>query len=232
MGRVLRGVTALDVAIAAAVTATLELEVWTESLEPTAAAVAGLGVVGMSLAFRRVAPLATLAVGLAALLATVLAGVSLEKPVAPLFFFVLALYSVGLREEVGRAVAGLLFALVLTPATVVVSARNGSGFDWTDVPFLILVVATPWFVGRAMRGRLHESAELRNRAERVERERLEAVAEERRGSRASSTTWSRTRSPSWSSRPAPPRRCCGSTPSARASRCARCRRRVGRRSSR
>jgi signal transduction histidine kinase len=179
MGRVLRGVSALDVAIAAAVTGVLELEVWTESLEPTGVAVAGLGVVGMSLAFRRVAPLASLAVGLVALLATVLAGVSLEKPVGPLFFFVLALYSVGLREEIGRAVTGLLLALVLTPATVVVSARNGSGFDWTDVPFLILVVATPWFVGRAMRGRLHESAELRSRAERVERERVEAIAEER-----------------------------------------------------
>jgi signal transduction histidine kinase len=179
MARLVRGVSAIDWALAGAVTAALELEVWTESLEPAGVAAVGFAVVGVSLAFRRVAPLAVLAAGVTALLVTVAAGVSMQKPVAPLFFYVLATYSVGLREELTRAVAGLAFALGMTVAALVVAAGNGDAFDWTDVPFVTLVLATPWFVGRAMRGRLHESAELERRAERVERERVEAVAEER-----------------------------------------------------
>src|SRR5262249_62017406 len=114
-------------------------------------------------------------VGLTAMLATVAAGVSLAKPVAPLLFYVLTLYGVGLREELRRAVAGLVLALALTFATIVISAHNaGDLFDWSDLAFATFVLATPWFVARAMRGRLRESAELRRRAEQVERERVGA----------------------------------------------------------
>jgi len=42
-----------------------------------------------------------------------------------------------------------------------------------------LVSSAPWFVGRAMRARVHESEELEQRAEKLERERLQAVAAER-----------------------------------------------------
>src|SRR5262245_66579262 len=102
----LRGrVNATDVAIGAAFIAASELEVWREDITPRWLAVAGFFVLGLSVVIRRAAPMAALVIGLGSQLIAVLGGVSLQTAVAPLLFFVLVLYSVGLREE--RAVLGL-----------------------------------------------------------------------------------------------------------------------------
>jgi signal transduction histidine kinase len=168
-----------DIAIAAAVTAALELDAWGQHITPHTASAPAFAVVGASLLFRRIAPLPVLVVGLTALLVGVVAGVSMEKPVTPLLFYALVLYAVGLREELTRALAGLVVALALTYATIVVGGESGSSYNWTDFVFVGLVSSAPWFVGRAMRARVHESEELEQRAEKLERERLQAVAAER-----------------------------------------------------
>jgi signal transduction histidine kinase len=173
----LRGrVTVTDVAIGAAFIAASELEVWREDITPTALAAGAFALVGVAVVIRRAAPMLALVVGLGAFLAAVSGGVSLETPITPLLFFVLVLYSVGLREE--RAVLGLGVAGLLMSAVLVVSHENGD-FDTTDIPFVLLVLCTPWFVGYAMRGKVRRSEELERRTERLERERVTAVADER-----------------------------------------------------
>jgi signal transduction histidine kinase len=173
----LRGrVSATDVAVGVAFTAVSLLEVWREGISPALLAAAMFGVLGASLTIRRVAPLGALVMGLGAQLVAVLGGVSLEMAVTPLLFFALVLYSVGLREE--RPVLGLGIGVVMMAAVLVVANRNGE-FDASDIPFVTLVVCTPWFVGYGVRAKLRRSDELEARAERLERERLTAVADER-----------------------------------------------------
>jgi signal transduction histidine kinase len=173
----LRGrVSATDVAIGAALIATSELEVWRENITPTSLAVASFAVLGASVVIRRASPMAALVIGLGSQLVAVSGGVSLETAVTPLLFFALVLYSVGLREE--RPVLGLGVGAVLTAAVLFVANQNGE-FVASDVPFVTIVVCTPWFVGWAMRGKVRRSEELEVRAEQLERERLTAVADER-----------------------------------------------------
>lgn len=179
MRSLLRRLSVLDVVIATAVTVALEVEVGTEHLTPQAVAIGGFAVAGAALLLRRIAPLLALLMGQAAFLVATVSGVPMHKPVTPLFFYVLVLYSIGLRERRLRATAGLVAALVVVAVTMLVARYNGEGFDLTDAPFVGLVVAAPWFVGRAMRSRLHESVKLGQRAERLEREQLAAIADER-----------------------------------------------------
>ncbi|HEY7178711.1 MAG TPA: histidine kinase [Gaiella sp.] len=169
-------VTATDVAIGAAFVVAAELEVWWKDLTPTWLAASAFVVLGVAVALRRAGPLLGLVVGLGALLAAVSGGVSLESPLTPLFFFVLVLYNVGLREE--RAMLGLGVAGVLMSAVLIVAHQDGQ-FPVSDIPFVTVVVCTPWFVGYAMRGKLRRSDELERRAERLEHERATAVADER-----------------------------------------------------
>jgi signal transduction histidine kinase len=169
----------LDVGIAVAVVAAMELEVVAEGLAPRGAAAAAFAVMGGVLAVRRAAPIAALAIGFGAYLAGTAAGVPLHTPVTPIFFIVLVMYAVGLREPLPRAAAALVTALAVIAAAMVVAKGNGEPYDGTDIPWVTLLAATPWFVGRAMRGRLDESALLERRAERLERERHEAVTGER-----------------------------------------------------
>jgi signal transduction histidine kinase len=174
-GRVSRG----DVVIALIVTLAMQVEAQAEHLTPRGVAIAAFAALGALLLLRRSAPLAVLAAGLAAQLLAVAAGLSSHTPATPLVFFVLVLYSVGLLEERERAVAGLALALGLVMATLLVAKHNGEAFDGTDIPFVALVCSTPWFAGRAMRGRLRQVETLERRAGRLEAERLAAVAEER-----------------------------------------------------
>jgi hypothetical protein len=133
-------VTATDLAIGAAFVAAAELEVWWKDLTPTWLAASAFVVLGAAVALRRAAPLLGLVIGLGALLAAVSGGVSLESPLTPLFFFVLVLYNVGLREE--RALLGLGVAGVLMSAVLIVAHQDGQ-FSVSDIPFVTVVVCTP-----------------------------------------------------------------------------------------
>jgi signal transduction histidine kinase len=174
-GRISRG----DVVIAAIVAVALQVEAQAEHLTPRGIAISAFALLGALLLLRRVAPLPVLVAGLATQLIAVAAGLSSHTPVTPLLFFVLVLYSVGLVEERVRAVGGLALALGLVLATLFVAKHNGEAFDGTDIPFVALVCSTPWFVGRAMRGRLRQVETLERRAGQLEAERLAAVTEER-----------------------------------------------------
>ncbi len=167
-----------DVAIAAAFVAAVEFEVWREGLTPQWLAAAGFGVMGASLVLWRAAPLATLVIGLSAQLVAVIGGVSIQTAITPLLFFVLAFYSVGVREERRPAIAGLVIGIVLCAVTLGIAHANEE-FTLSDIPFVLLVICTPWIVGYAMHGRVRRSEELEQRTEQLERERLTAVAEER-----------------------------------------------------
>jgi signal transduction histidine kinase len=169
----------LDIGLAAAVVAAMEVEVFAEGLTPRGPAVAAFAVMGGVLVLRRAAPAATLAIGFAAYLGGTAAGVPLHTPVTPIFFIVLVMYAVGMREPLPRAIAALVCALAVIAAAMVVARGHGEPYDGTDIPWVALLCATPWFVGRAMRGRLDESALLQRRAQRLERERVEAVTGER-----------------------------------------------------
>jgi signal transduction histidine kinase len=173
------GIGRVDVAIAAAVMAAMEIEVFTEDLDPKGAAVAMFAVQGVALVFRRTAPIPALLAGLLAGVAGTAAGVSLHTPVTPVLFIILLMYAVGLREPLPRAVAALVLGLALLATAMVIARHNGEPYDGTDIPWITLLASAPWFVGRAMRGRVRESEALERRAERLERERLAAVAEER-----------------------------------------------------
>jgi signal transduction histidine kinase len=168
----------LDVAIAVAFVVAIETEVWTEGLEPQILATCAFAVLGAAVALWRAAPLVALVVGLTAQLVAVTGGVTLQTPVTPLVFYVLVLYSVGLRETRQRAVAGLGIAIALTATTLAIAHGNGE-WEVSDIPFVALVVCTPWFVGFAMSGKHRRSEELEHRALRHEEERREAVEEER-----------------------------------------------------
>ncbi len=165
-----------DLAIGVAMVVASWFEVWREEITPAWLAVAGFLVLGASVTIRRAWPLAALVFGLGSQLVAVSFGVSLETAVTPLLFFVLVLYSVGLREE--RPVLGLGIGAVMTAAVLFVSHETGD-FALSDIPFVTLIVCTPWFVGYAMRAKVRRSEELEARAERLERERLTAVADER-----------------------------------------------------
>ena len=159
--------------------AAMEIEVFTEDLDPKGAAVAMFAVQGGALVFRRTAPIPALLVGLLAGVAGTAAGVPLHTPVTPVLFVILLMYAVGLREPLPRAVAALVLGLALLATAMVIARHNGEPYDGTDIPWITLLASAPWFVGRAMRGRLRESEALERRAERLERERLAAVADER-----------------------------------------------------
>jgi signal transduction histidine kinase len=176
--RIATAVERRDLLIAAAFVASVEIEVWREDLTPTWLAAIAFGVMGTSLAWWRAAPVPTLVVGLSAQLVAAAGGVTMQSAVTPLLFFVLTFYSVGLREARGRAIAGLVAGMTLVAVTLGVAYANDD-FVLSDIPFVLLVVSTPWFVGVAIRGRVRRSEELEARTEQLERERLTAVAEER-----------------------------------------------------
>src|SRR5215471_10369883 len=154
----------LDVAIALAVGTAMELEAWRENITPRLVSSVCFAVLGAVLLFRRVAPVPALAVGLASILVAVAAGMSMAKPVTPLLFYVLMLYAVGLYEERRAAVGGLAAAIGLSYVTIVLDGRNGNSYGWGDFAFVALIMSAPWFVGRAMRGRMLEAERLERRA--------------------------------------------------------------------
>jgi signal transduction histidine kinase len=167
-----------------------QIEVWTidpshppgdvgtevfSSAERAVAAAAGL-VLTLSLAWRRLAPLAVLALALAtSVLANFVA--VLDAATTPAIALVVAVYSVGAHtERVRGAVGGLGVAALI--------AANVAGqFSLGDLLFIATIVGGAWLAGRAMRYRRERERALERLTVDLEREREEkaraAVAEER-----------------------------------------------------
>jgi signal transduction histidine kinase len=141
-----------------------------------------IGAAGATLpiAVRRRWPLgAVLAVGVAVTLQEALGGDLLENTLAPIFSFPLVVYGVAAYCDRRRAFAGLVFALTLVWLVVLI-ADNSEGGDYL---FTALLVFGPWLVGRIVAARVELAVELRDKADRLEREQEKqaqlAVAHER-----------------------------------------------------
>jgi signal transduction histidine kinase len=168
------------VAIVACVTAELELAVGSGIQGP--AWVNALAAAGATLpiAVRRRWPL-----GAVVMVGAVVAGQELadgdlvENSITPLLSFPMVVYAVAAYCDRQRAFVGLVAALALVWTDVLAADRSVGG----DFLFTALLVFGPWLVGRIVAARNELAAELRDKANRLEREQEKqaqlAVAEER-----------------------------------------------------
>ena len=169
-----------DLALAALLAAFGLAELWILDVGPKSIATPATAVAGLALAFRRRAPLLTVAVVLCAIAAESLLGVSLQKPDVPLLMALVAVYTVGAYLSLRHAVAGLALALAGIGVSFAGSSTNGH----SDFAFTSVVVTAGWLVGRGMHGRVTQTAALAERTQRLEHEaeaeRAAAIADERR----------------------------------------------------
>jgi len=169
-----------DLALAALVAAFGLAELWIVHVGPKSIAVPATVVAGLALAFRRIAPLLTVAAVLGAIAVESLLGVSLQKPDAPLLIALVAVYTAGAYLPLRDAVAGLALAIAGIGASFAGSSTNGH----SDFAFTTVVVTAGWLVGRGMHARVTQAEALVERTQQLEQEaeaeRVAAVAEERR----------------------------------------------------
>jgi signal transduction histidine kinase len=163
----------LDIALALALAAFVQLEVWgTDVTTPKAIAVSSGLLMTVPLAWRRLAPLGTAMVVNSAWAAEALLDNSEQQAQSTLLGLVLAAYSVAAYAERPRAIAGLLLALT---AALVVEAGDLIVMG----PFFVGV----WLAGRLFRDRQRLAAALQSRTEVLEREQHDsarlAIAHER-----------------------------------------------------
>jgi signal transduction histidine kinase len=120
---------------------------------------------GLPLAWRRRAPLASAL----AVFATVVATVLLVVPIDHVIFFipvlVLALYSLGAYASTRGAAVGLAFALVAV--WIATFADEGPGVD--NLFFGLVVAGAPWLAGRMVRRRTEQAVTLALHAQELER---------------------------------------------------------------
>jgi signal transduction histidine kinase len=179
-----------DWALAIGLVALLEIEVWTidpshppgdvgadafSSAERAFAAAAGL-VLALSLAWRRRAPLAVLAVAIATSVVANAAAV-LDAATTPAVALVVAAYSVGAHTH------GLRAAIGVAGVTALIAANAAAQFSAGDLLFIAMILGGAWLAGRAIRYRRERERVLERLTVDLEREREEkaraAVAEER-----------------------------------------------------
>ena len=169
-----------DLALAALLVAFGLAELWLVDVGPKTIAVPATAFAALALAFRRVAPLLTVAAVLGAIAAESLLGVSLQRPDAPLLMALVAVYTAGAYLSLRDAVAGLALAIAGVGASYAGSSTNGH----SDFAFTSVVVTAGWLVGRGMHGRVSQTAALAERTQRLEQEaeaeRAAAIVEERR----------------------------------------------------
>jgi signal transduction histidine kinase len=172
----------VDVLLAVALTGVGELEaLFAPANGDRLVSAAFLPLVTLSLAWRRPAPLATLAVVTLALLAQApLDGFLVGQAVTPLIAVVLALYSAGRRAVGAVGLAGAILAVVVIVATRI---AFDPGVKRASDAILTLVVALPLLVGHWVRGQVLLQRQLEAKVDRLTRERernaLHAAEEER-----------------------------------------------------
>jgi signal transduction histidine kinase len=168
------------VAVLACVTAELELALGTHVEGPAWVNALAAAAVTLPVAIRRRWPLAVVVgMGAAVVLQEALNGDLTENSITPLLTLPMAVYAVAAWSERRPAVAGLASALVLVWVDVALSDHPGT----CAFLFTALLVSGPWLVGRIVAARGELAAELRDKADRLEREQDEqaerAVAGER-----------------------------------------------------
>ena len=184
---VLRGPRRSDLVIAAAITLIAQVETWSApGYDPRPAYAAAALAMTVVLAWRRVAPIAALALVFVPLICMAVAGNALDATYIMLVLLV-AFAAVGAYCDRRRAVIGLLLGLALLGILLVLEiailpdADEPSGIG--DFIFLGAIVGVVWALAMTVRERSLRAGELEERAGRLEREREEqaraAVAQER-----------------------------------------------------
>jgi len=169
-----------DLALALVLATFGVVELWLVDVGPKPIAVPATLVAGLALYWRRVAPLAVAVAVFGAVAGESLLGVSLDRPDSPLLVALAAAYAVAAYRDLRIALAGMAIAL----AGIWIGVAGQSTNNHSDFAFTAVVVSAGWLVGRGMRGRVRQTAELAERTRQLEEareaERLAAVAEERR----------------------------------------------------
>jgi signal transduction histidine kinase len=169
-----------DLALALVLATFGVVELWLVDVGPKPIAVPASLVAGLALYWRRVAPLAVAAAVFGAVAGESLLGVSLDRPDSPLLVALAATYAVAAYRDLRIALAGMAIAL----AGIWIGVAGQTTNNHSDFAFAAVVVSAGWLVGRGMRGRVRQTAELAERTRQLEEareaERLAAVAEERR----------------------------------------------------
>jgi signal transduction histidine kinase len=168
-----------DLALALAVTVLGQYEVWLrDDVQPRPIAAVCELVLGIALAWRRVAPTTTVALVAVAGTVEAIGGVPLQSPLNPIIASVIAAYSLFVHATAHRAVAGggLLLAAIATQSAS--QHQELGNFAWAAV-LLAGVAAVGWTV----RSRTERVGHLEQEALDLERAReqqaREAVAQER-----------------------------------------------------
>jgi signal transduction histidine kinase len=169
-----------DLALALVLATFGVVELWLVDVGPKPIAVPATLIAGVALYWRRVAPLAVTVAVFGAVAGESLLGVSLDRPDSPLLVALAAAYAVAAYRDLRIALAGMAIAL----AGIWIGVAGQSTNNHSDFAFTAVVVSAGWLVGRGMRGRVRQTAELAERTRQLEEareaERLAAVAEERR----------------------------------------------------
>jgi len=169
-----------DGALAVLLTVFAEAELWAVGVHPKAIAVSATAIAGIALYWRRAAPLLVVGVTLGAIATESVLGVSLHKPDSPLLMALVALYTAGAYLPLRQSGA----ALAIAAGCIWISFSSSETGGHSDFVFTLVVASAGWLVGRGMHGRVRQTAELAERARRIEfeadAERAAAVAEERR----------------------------------------------------
>ncbi len=168
-----------DVLAAAALAALAQVETWlTAAYEPRLPYVLAALAMTVPLAWRRSAPLLTLVVALAVLIAMDAAGNPLDAAYI-MAVLILAFYSVGAHLDRVASVTGWLLGVLLIGVLIAIEDGVGAG----DFVFVGTIVTASWALAAALHRRTEQTAELEERAARFEQERevraREAVADER-----------------------------------------------------
>jgi signal transduction histidine kinase len=158
-----------DVLLAAGVLVVAQVETWmTSSFQPKPPLALLAVLITVPLAWRRRAPFA-------ALLALAVPGwlLGLGWPeLNPLYSFLailLALFSVGAHAQPRRAATGCaLVLLTFWVGALIDNARHPGQRGPSDVVFVSVVFGGAWLLGRALRGRGQQAAQLEQRAARLE----------------------------------------------------------------
>jgi signal transduction histidine kinase len=170
-----------DLALAAAFGTAVELELAVSTVRdtPLALAVALGAVFAVAMAFRRVAPFAALGATAAAAIGLGVAGTAPQDLATTSILVAFVAFALGAHLPRRRALAGLAGMLALVVAVTPFGEDQTVG----DVVFPLVLFGGCWALGRIVRGRARQTAELRARTEQLERERAErerdAVARER-----------------------------------------------------
>ncbi|MFL5954979.1 MAG: sensor histidine kinase [Gaiellaceae bacterium] len=169
-----------DLSLAVILAAAMVFEVWAENLQPRWISAPLVLVAGLSLAWRRVLPIAvTVLVGVVQAVEAG-AGMSLHTAVAPVVALLILSWSIGAYEDRVRAVLGL--ALLVGGVWLAMGIDVLKGTDHyvvTDVPWVGMLILLPGVLGMLFGARTRSLRAAEARAERLELERREAVAVER-----------------------------------------------------